>query len=243
LNTLATPLVLLVFLLALGVIWRRRQDDETRSVIFLLMLAALSLLAAPILVLAHNFYLRYTLPLFITLLTAIAFGSMNLRRWFGPLVVATLCAGWLTISVAVATTPEYSLRDDLKGVAHALGRAQADRVIAIDATAGEVFPLKLYRPNAVVPTQHLAVVSQLDVVALPMRGRAMDNGATRPPAPRLQTLPAGLRLVDTIFGPNYIVERYVASRPVKLALDPQSGLFGSVWRFLLEKRGAGRSEL
>jgi hypothetical protein len=167
---------------------------------------------------------------------------MHLRRPFGPLVVATLCAGWVAISVAVATIPAFSPRDDLVGVAHALARAQADRVIAIDATPGELLPLRLYRPDAVVPTQPVAFVSQLDVVALPLRGRAMD-GAPRPPAPRLQGLPAGLRLVDTILGTDYVVERYVASRPVKLALDPRSGLFTSAWRFLLERRGAGRSGL
>jgi hypothetical protein len=69
------------------------------------------------------------------------------------------------------------------------------------------------------------------------------DGASRPRAPRLQALPAGFRLADTIVASNYVVERYIASRPVKLALDPQSGLFTSVWRFLLEKRGADRSEL
>jgi 4-amino-4-deoxy-L-arabinose transferase-like glycosyltransferase len=167
---LALPLGLLGGLLVAGGAWLllRRTPRPARDGALLLagmgaVGVALPLLAA--LVGADYVNTRNLLPALIPLLAALAVGcAASDARRLGAGLLAALCALSLAIVVAVAADSQYQ-RQDWKGLAHALGTADAARALVVSPANGEL-ALRYYLPGIRRMGPEGARVREVDVVAV-----------------------------------------------------------------------------
>lgn len=234
----ATLAVAAVFLLALIRLWRHPKDPQRRGGELALMLVLPAIAAAALFgVLTISLQGRYLLPLWLPMAIVIACGLSSPRaRMVGVAATTSLCALGLVVGIGAAIVPRFGGRPDMRGVAYTLGPAVTARVIAIDQPL-DLLPLQLYRPEARVYTRPLAQISELDVVAVPVRGFPGDEDANPPPPPRISGLPRGMTLRQVIRSPTYTIARYTSRTPVTVPISPAGNAFSVKWRFLYEPRG------
>jgi uncharacterized membrane protein len=236
-----------IFAIAALVLLSRHPDDlHRRRAAQLLLLAAVgAVVAAGWFALHLPMQGRYLLPLWLpaTLTIAYAFSSSTAGK-IGPALAAGLCGLWLVIGIVSFTTATYSAREDTRAIAHALGTAHADRLVAVD-DAWDLLPMRVYLPAASTPTDRVVDVTEVDVIAMPETGFGFPSGGDHPaPAlPTIASLPRSLVLKQIVRGSNFAIERFVSGSPVALRLDPAARIFNNNWRFLLERSGAQISGL
>jgi hypothetical protein len=195
------------------------------------------LLIVVILVQSHILFEgRYLLPLWlpIGLATTSVLASAG---WPGVLLACLLVCIWFGIGVSSFVVPKYRAHDDTLGAARSLAVAHGDRLIAI-SEPWDVLALEEYRPQTSAETHPVVPVRELDIVAMPAGGEPSPAVRPRPSSTGAGVLPKGLRLVQVIKGATFLVERFVASRPVPIHVDGTGSAFTSRdWRFLAEPAG------
>jgi len=142
-------------------------------------------------------------------------------RAAGVWAAAALAVVSLLVIVLVDTDSRYQ-RDDWRGVAHALGRPTATRVLLVDPPSGEI-PLQTYLHGLSVLSRPVAV-RELDIVVIP--ANVQGGGIGTPP--RLtgpQPAPAGFTLSGMTYASTYTVLRYTAPSPVPVS----ASLAGAPW--------------
>jgi hypothetical protein len=239
-----TVAVLAIVLLALMRLWRQPTGGERRGGELALTLVLPAILAVALLILAMiPVQGRYLLPLWLPLAIAIGCGLGSKRAGrVGLVATGSLCALWLVVSTISVMVPRLNGREDTRAAAQSLGPASAARLIAINQP-WDVLPLRIYRPDAQIYNGGSALVTEIDLVSMPIRGFPADTDANRPPAPHISGMPTGLVLRQVIHGGTYVIERYTSRIPVSVQLNPSARLFSSSWRFLYEPSGAGAREL
>ncbi|MFL5817713.1 MAG: glycosyltransferase family 39 protein [Conexibacter sp.] len=167
---LALPFGLLGALFVAGGAWlllRRTQRDARDRALLLAGIGAVGIALPLLAALAGADYVntRNLLPALIPLLAALAVGcgASDARR-LGLGLLAGLCALSLAIVVTVAADSQYQ-RPDWKGLARALGTADAARAIVVSPANGEL-ALRYYRPGLRTMAPEGAAVGEVDVVAV-----------------------------------------------------------------------------
>jgi 4-amino-4-deoxy-L-arabinose transferase-like glycosyltransferase len=114
------------------------------------------------------------------------------RRWqpAGTAAAVGLCLAFAVAVAGVAADPKLR-RDDWRGAARALGRAQVPRAIVVTPDATE--PLEVYLPGAEPPSPTGTPVLEVDLVALAPR---TARGSRRPPPATDVPLPPGVRVIS-----------------------------------------------
>jgi hypothetical protein len=195
------------------------------------------LLIVVILVQSHILFEgRYLLPLWlpIGLATTSVLASAG---WPGVLLACLLVCIWVGIGVTGFVVPRFRAHDDTLGAARSLAVARGNRLIAI-SEPWDVLALEEYRPRTSAETDPVVQVAELDVVAMPVGGEPSPAVRTRPLATGAGVIPRGLRLVQVVKGSTFLIERFVASRPVSIRIDGTGPAFTSGnWRFLAEPAG------
>jgi len=242
-KALLTFLVLLIFVVALGFL-RRLPSPRLRAGEFALMLTIPgTLTAAVFLALQIGIDGRYLLAVAVPAAVAIGCGLGSAESGkLGLSAAALLCGIWLLVGITSATESRFGSREDTRGAARALGVADTDRLIAINQR-WDLVPLEEYRPAAEVYGRSRARITELDVVTMPWRGFPSGSDANRASPPKLSGLPSGLHLTRVIWGATFVIERYIARRPLSVRISPAAGTFTADWRFLYEPRGGRISSL
>jgi mannosyltransferase len=235
--------VLLVFMVSVVLLFRL-PAPRLRAAEFALTLTVPGMLMTVVFLAFHvGLEGRYLLPLAVPAAVVIGCGLGSAESGkLGLAATALICGVWLLIGISSATMPTIGGREDTRGAARALGVAGEGRLIAIDQR-WDLQPLQEYLPSARVYGQRRAQITELDVVAMPLRGFPSGSDANRPLPPRLSGLPRGLRLKRIIWGASFVIERYIASPAVSVRISPAAGTFASYWHFLYEPRGGRISSL
>ena len=168
--------------------------------------------------LGADYYLsRYVLAAWLPLALVVAagFGAMRAGR-IGIAAVCLACAVGVFVVVSVDTRPEFQ-RDDWRGVARALGKADGPRVIVVSPINGSI-PLGLYLP---LEKLHTADVAEVDAVAVAPR---VAGKTRRAPAVRVGKPPLGLTEIARHQGPTYTVVRYRLGAPAPITPELIGGL-------------------
>jgi 4-amino-4-deoxy-L-arabinose transferase-like glycosyltransferase len=220
---LALPFGLLGALLVAGGAWLllRRTPRLVRGRGLLLVGIGAVGVALPLLAAfggADYLNTRNLLPALIPLLAALAVGyAASDATRVGPALLAALCALSLAIVIAVAADSQYQ-RPDWKGLARALGRADAARALVVSPANGEL-ALRYYRPGLRTMGPEGTAVREVDVVAV---AGSRDPGK----APELPEL-VGSALAAGGFGPaletrtsTYAILRFPATGSAAVPVVP-----------------------
>jgi uncharacterized membrane protein len=149
----------------------------------------------------------------------------------GAIGSATVAGGLAAIFIAVVAlvdaNPRFQ-RDNWRGASDAIGAPRGNREVLVSPASGSL-PLGLYQ-RRLRPLGGGARVSELDVVALPVR--AVGGGVGAPPRPtNPSTAAPGFRLQRATYTRTYTVLRYTsiapeASAPTTIAwIQPPGGPF------------------
>jgi len=238
-----TLLVSLIFLLGIGLLLRLRLPRLRAAELAVLLTLPGVVMALGFLALHIGLDGRYLLPVAVPAAIVIGCGLGSARSGkLGLAATALLCGVWLLVGISSASESRFGSREDTRGAARALGVAGTGRLIAIDQR-WDLQPLQEYLPSARVYRQRRVRITEMDVIAMPLRGFPSGSDADRPPVPTLSGLPHGLRLSRIIRGATFVIERYDARSGVTVAIAPAAGTFSADWRFLYEPRGGRISSL
>jgi len=223
--------------IAIFVLLLRRPERVEGQMLRALCLILPAVAVAVILVQSHILFEgRYLLPLWLPIGLAASFALAS-AGWPGALLACVLVFIWVGIGVVSLAVPRFGAHDDTLGAARSLSIAHGDRVIAI-SEPWDVLPLEEYRPQTSAETDPVVRVRELDVVAMPVGGEPSPAVRARPSATGTGVIPRGLRLVQVVRGSTFLVERFVAPRPVPIRIDGRGNAFTSrSWRFLAEPAG------
>jgi mannosyltransferase len=236
-------LVSVVFLLGVVLLLRLPAPRRRAGELALMLTGPGMLMIAVFLAFHIGIQGRYLLPVAVPAAVVIGCGLGAAQSGkLGLAATALLCGVWLVIGISSATESRFGSREDTRGAARALGVAEAGRLIAIDQR-WDLQPMQEYLPAARVYRQRRARITELDVIAMPLRGFPSGSDATRPRPPTFSGLPGGLRLSRVIWGATFVIERYIARPAVSVGIAPGAGSFSSAWRFLYEPRGGRISSL
>lgn len=239
-----TILVVLIGVAAVALLLRRRHPTTAELTQALILVgpavAAVALLVDSHVLVEGRYLLPFWLP--IGLVVSCALASASAGPLGIPLAAALLCL-FAGVGVVSLTVPKLGVRDDTLGAARSLGMAGSGRLIAINEP-WDVLPLEEYRPQTSPDTRAVVRTRELDVVAMPAGAEPFSSEHQRPSSLGVGALPAGLRLAQIIRAPTFLVERFVAKRPVSIRVDGQGGPFTAVnWRFLAEPAGGRMGSL
>jgi hypothetical protein len=231
-----TLLVGLVAVPAFVLALLRRRPSRSQFILGL-WLAGPALIAVATVLAAHvAIGGRYLLPLWLPVGLAMSWALSSLGRLGLALTVILACI-WIAAGVVNFAVPEFASRDDTRGAARSLGIAATHRLIAI-GVPWDVMPFQDYRPQTSAETRPVVHVRELDVIAMPVNGEPAPSVHQRPSSLVAGTIPKSLRLAQVIRGPTFLVERFVAARPVSIRIDGRGPAFTSHnWRFLAEPAG------
>jgi hypothetical protein len=235
-RALLTAAVLLIGTAGIGLALRRPQIRQSQ-VIRALYLTVPALLVLAVLVQAHILVEgRYLLWLWLPAGLAVSYGLASAGRFGLGLAAVLLCVSVAFVAVS-RVVPKFRMEDDTLGAARSLTVAHTERLIAI-SEPWDVTPFQEYRPQTSVETRPVVRVRELDVVAMPVDAEPFPSVHQRPASVGAGVLPKGLRLAQVINGATFVVERFVAARPVWLRIDGTGSAFtSSNWRFLAEPAG------
>jgi Dolichyl-phosphate-mannose-protein mannosyltransferase len=234
---LLTALIVLIGIVAIVLLLRDPQTKGQRIRAFYLIAPAL--LAVVILtsleILVEG---RYLLPLWLPVGLGVSYALASASAgWLGLGLAGVLVCIWIGVGVVSLSVPKFGARDDTLGAARSLGLATTDRLLAINE-AWDVLPLEEYRPATSADTRAVVRTRELDVVAMPLGAEPFASEHERPSSLGVGRLPSGLRLAQVIRGSTYLIERFVASRPVSIRVDGHGSAFAAnYWRFLNEPAG------
>lgn len=127
----------------------------------------------------------------------------------GALLGGGLLAVSLAVIAAINLVPEYQ-RDDWRGIAHALGRAPAGRVIVSELYASA--PLSIYLEHVRASTASSVVTREVAFMSL----RVRHTGGAPSPAPVPSSAPAGFRLAGVTRNEAFTVVRFRAPRAMSV---------------------------
>jgi Dolichyl-phosphate-mannose-protein mannosyltransferase len=228
---------------AIAVLLLRRPERVEGQLLRASCLILPPVVVAVILVQSHILFEgRYLLPLWLPVGLAASSGLAS-AGWPGALLACLLLCIWLGIGVVSLAVPQFRAHDDTLGAARSLSMAHGDRLIAI-SEPWDVVALEEYRPQTSAETDPVVRVRELDVVAMPVGGEPSPVLRARPLATGAGAIPRGLRLVQVVKGSTFLVERFIASRPVPIRVDGRGNAFtSSNWRFLTEPAGGGMGAL
>jgi len=200
-------------LLALWFVWSRGDERDQRAARIGAIVGGLPVLSAAVLALAGVDYLdtRNLLIAWPPLALVVAAGLGAMRAGTAGLAAAggLVLIGALTI-VFVAAKPTLQ-RDDWRGATEVLeGGATPRAVVVSPGSAG--MPFAIYAPDLEQMAPAGAAVREIDLVALPPRGRS-QGAAETPPRPAEHPPPlAGFKLVERRFEDAYTVMRFRSPR-------------------------------
>jgi hypothetical protein len=230
-----TLMVVLAVALTVVAVWLGLTRTEGRETTALRLGAALGVAAIGIAlvmaVLGGDYYLsRYLLAAWmpLALVVAVGFGARRAGR-IGIAAAGVLCALFVFIVVSVDTQPDLQ-RDDWRGVARAMGKADGPRVVVISPINGSI-PLGLYLP---LEKLHKADVMEVDAVAVAPRIAGKDRVA---PPVRVGHPPLGFTEISRHKGATYTVVRYRlgAVAPITPELVADFALLGGTPDYVLQK--------
>ena len=191
---------------------RRRRSRLGRRAMIPLIAGALCVLLPVCLALAGVDFVntRNVLPALPLILVAVAIGFTALAGRPATIGLAgVLALVFIVVVTLVDANPRYQ-RDNWRGALAALGDTRQARVIVVEGGLGEIV-LEAYRPD--LRPLRRAAVTELDVVALPLR--TAGGGLAR--SPRLTAplaVPGGFRLTHVTRTATYTVARYRAPDPI-----------------------------
>jgi hypothetical protein len=218
----------------------RRLHPPPRQVLRGWVLIAPGLATVTVLVMLHVLVEgRYLLALWLPVGLGVCY-MLDSRSagWFRLGLVGLLVCVWVAISLLSLTVPRFAGRDDTRGAARSLGVAATYRLIAIDQP-WDLLTLKQYRPAASTDTEPIVRVREVDVIAMPVDAEPAPAEHPRPSALGAGALPRGFALAQVIRGSTFLVERFVAPRPLAVRVDGHGAAFRSgSWRFVTEPAGA-----
>jgi hypothetical protein len=178
------------------------------------------------------FLSRNVIPAFIPLATVVAAACAAPRARVAGTALAVLLLTMFSVAAIIVQTHPYLQRPEWRNVARALGPARIPRAILVaDGTTAD--PLKIYLPDVdwVQPHGRKLVIGEVDVVGATKRlalvaGRANVRAALAEPQrhargaalPR-SVAPPGTRLLIRERIDNWIVARFVLSRPERVSIN------------------------
>jgi mannosyltransferase len=224
----AAVLVLVGVVLAVGRARERERDGLKLAVALGAAVCAIGFVMA---LLGADYYLsRYMLAAWLPLAlgVAIGFGARRSGR-LGIVAAGALCALSLYVVVSGDARPELQ-RDDWRGVARALGKADGPRVIVVSPINGSI-PLGLYLPLRKLTAA--TNVQEVDAVAVAPRIAGQRRHA---PAVRVGHPPLGFTEMSRHQGATYTVVRYQlqAVAPITPALVADFALLGGSPDYVVE---------
>ena len=236
-RSLLTAVIVLVGL-GLALYLLRRPERVQRELPRVLCLSVPPLLIVAVAIHSHILFEgRYLLALWLPVGLAASWALTSIGR-AGIAVTGIVVCMWITAGVISFAVPKFAPRDDTQGAARSLGTASANRLIAL-SQSWDGLAFQEYRPQAAADTHRIVRVREVDVVAMPVAGEPPPGEHPRPTSTGAGTLPASFRLTQVIRGSSYLVERFVAPRPVAVRVDGNGTAFrSSNWRFFTEPAGA-----
>jgi mannosyltransferase len=155
---------------------------------------------------ADYFETRNLLALWLPFAVAMAAGLLAASGRAGAAAIGVLAVLGVVATIGVDVTPNWR-RDDWRGAARALGRADELRAVVITPGNGGT-PLRLYRGGLSAMPPGGTSVQQIALVSMPRRA----SGSVHPPAPPRPggvAIP-GFALQRRVFAPDYTVMIYRA---------------------------------
>jgi mannosyltransferase len=215
-ETAVTVIGALLVAYGLWLAYSRLVDRERRSA-RLALFVGLTAVGVPILLaLLGADYLdtRNVLAAWLPLLVVPAMGyAARQAGRSGLAAFALLCALSLFVTVSVWANTSYQ-RDDVRGLARALGKPTVPRAIVLTPVSASV-PLRVYLSPFVQPGEPV-LVREIDLAALPIRS-GVFSGAKPPPRKPGYVLPvAGMKLVEQRFTKTYSLLRYRSAIPIQI---------------------------
>jgi mannosyltransferase len=230
LETAVTVAGALLVAYGLWLAWSRLVERERRAA-FVALFVGVTAVAVPIvLALLGTDYLdtRNVIAAWLPLMLVPAMGyAARQAGRSGMAAFAALCALSVFVTVSVWANPSYQ-RDDVRGLAHALGKVTVPRAIVVTPASASV-PLRVYMQPFAQPGEPV-MVREIDLAALPIRNSVL-SGAKPPPRKPNYVLPVpGMRLVEQRFTKKYSLLRYRSAKPIEIGppallfnrLDPRS---------------------
>jgi mannosyltransferase len=206
--------------LALWLVWSRGDDRERRAALVGAVAGGTVLVTTGLLALIGVDYLdtRNVLVAWPPLALAVAAG-LGARRSgrLGLAAAAALLALGASTVVFVVTREEYQ-RDNWRDVGAALGESDVARAVVVTPFTAPK-PFAVYVPRLELMPDAGEPVSEVDLVAMPLRERTQSQPGP-PPRPEGHPPPApGFELTETRFEDTFTLLRYTAPEPV--AVTPQ----------------------
>ena len=152
------------------------------------------------------FETRNLLPIWLPFTVAVAAGLLAGAARAGVAAVAVLAVLGAIAVISIDVTPNWR-RDDWRGAARALGKADQLRALVVTPGNGGV-PLRLYRRGLSVMAPGGISVHQIALVSMPRRASGSVHPPP-PPRPRKVEIP-GFFLLRRVFAPTYTVMIYGA---------------------------------
>jgi mannosyltransferase len=215
-ETVVTVLGALLVAYGLWLAYSRLVEPERRSALVALLVGVAAVGVPVVLALLGADYLdtRNVLAAWLPLMLVPAAGyAARQAGRSGMVAFAALCAISLVVTVSVWANTAYQ-RDDVRGLARALGKPVVPRVIVLTPSSA-VVPLRLYMAPF-VETGEPTLVREIDLAALPIRS-SVFSGAKPPPRRPGYVLPvAGMKLVEQRFTGTYSLLRYRSATPIQI---------------------------
>jgi mannosyltransferase len=231
-ETFATVAAALLAAAGVWLVLRRAEGAERRGARLAAGAGLATVALAALLAFAGaDYYLsRYVLAAWLPLVLVVAIG-LGARRSgrLGLALAALACALSLFVVVSVDTRPELQ-RDDWRGVARALGKAEGPRAIIVSPINGSI-PLGLY-----LPLEKLTQADVTEVDAVAVAPRLAGKTRTAPPL-RVAAPPPGFTEIGRHQGATYTVVRYRlgASTPITPAAIGGLALLGGTPDYVLQR--------
>jgi hypothetical protein len=205
-------------LLALWLVWSRGDDRERRAAVVGLTVGGTLLVATALLaVLGVDYFdTRNVLIAWPPLAVAVAagLGAHHSGRTGLVAAIALVLVGGST--VLFVATRESLQRDDWRGVTAALDDDPVKPRAVVVTPSSAPPPFAVYAPQLEQMPDAGAAVRQVDIVALPSRGRTQSR-RDPPPRPEGHPPPApGFELVEARFEETFTLLRFAAPEPVAL---------------------------
>jgi hypothetical protein len=212
-------------LLALWLVWSRGDDRERRAALIGAVVGGTLLATTALLALIGVDYLdtRNVLVAWPPLALAVAAG-LGARRSgrVGLAAAAALIALGASTVLFVVTREEFQ-RDNWRDVGAALGERDVPRAVVVTPFTAQQ-PFAIYAPRLELMPDAGEPVSEVDLVAMPLRDRTQSQAGS-PPRPEGHPPPApGFELAETRFERTFTLLRYTAPEPI--AVTPE-GLIGA----------------
>jgi hypothetical protein len=206
--------------LALWLVWSRGDDRERRAALVGAVAGGTVLVTTGLLALVGVDYVdtRNVLVAWPPLALAVAAG-LGARRSgrLGLAAAAALLALGASTVVFVVTREEYQ-RDNWRDVGAALGESDVARAVVVTPFTAPK-PFAVYAPRLELMPDAGEPVSEVDLVAMPLRERTQSEPGP-PPRPEGHPPPApGFELTETRFEDTFTLLRYTAPEPI--AVTPQ----------------------